>query len=370
MLNRLLDPPWPERIALIGGDVHFTYLDLAKLCKGPDRLAPLYPDCTSLTVDAIRHICEVIHNDSTHTLHTTGSTGDPKPILITRACRNAALKSIIQVLGYDGTQREVIGVPLDHSYGLGHLYCTLVTGGTVHISRGLQRPKRFIDALSRATGAPMPPAMLALLMGQYRDYFVPRCHLKYIVCNTAPLPEELARDVLDTFPDLDLWVYYGLTEASRSTFHNLRETRRFDSVGKASPGVDIKIDAGEVLIRGDHVSPSCELDNGWLRTGDLGTLDKEGFLMLNGRKDDVINCGGIKYSAKAIEDELRPHVVDVVVLSEPNDVLGANPVACVVFPPAPCVYPMTSHCRIMSVSKIPRSGTGKPLMSEIRRLVE
>ena len=314
----------------------------------------------------------ILHNDSFDTLHTTGSTGEPKPIVINRRCRNAALTSIIKVLGYDGTQHEVIGIPLDHSYGLGHLYCTLVTGGYVHVSDGLKRPKRFVDALSNATGAPMPPAMLALLMGQYRDVFVPACKLKYIVCNTAPLPEALARDVLDTFPDLDLWVYYGLTEASRSTFHNLRVTRRFDSVGQASPGVELKTVNGEVWIKGDHVSPSCELEDGWLRTGDIGTIDNKGFLTLDGRMDDIINVGGFKVSAKKIERDFAPFAPDVCVFGEPHPQLGQRPVIVVEdfvgwkFPETIKPY----NGRVVCVAKIPRSETGKPLMAEIRRLVD
>ena len=107
-----------------------------------------------------------------------------------------------------------------------------------------------------------------------------------------------------------MYTYYGLTEASRSTFHLYKkQDDKINSVGKPLPGVTIKIirnsnecaalEHGEICIQGNHVSQGYwktignnqKFENNWLHTGDIGYFDKDGYLFLVGRKDDLINIG-------------------------------------------------------------------------------
>jgi len=117
----------------------------------------------------------------------------------------------------------------------------------------------------------------------------------------------------------NLATYYGLTEASRSTFMIFQEdATRDNSVGKPAPEVNIRIEQnensrGEILVKGKNVISKYwnnemadeNLIDGWLRTGDIGFLDNENFLFLKGRKDDIINVGGEKVIPFEIEEVVK-----------------------------------------------------------------
>ena len=154
------------------------------------------------------------------------------------------------------------------------------------------------------------------------------------------------------FPNVNFYTYYGLTEASRSTFMLFNKNPdKLDSVGKPAPNVEIQIldenkkilnpyQVGEISIRGNHVienywnNPNADkqIENGWLRTDDLGYFDADGFLYLKGRKDDLINVGGDKFSPEEVEIIIREinGISDVAVVGMPNKIFGQIPVAFVV----------------------------------------
>lgn len=249
-------------------------------------------------------------------MFTTGTTGRPKGVMLTHANVLAALRNIVKFIGYTESDREVITLPLSHNFGLGHLYCNLMCGGAVYLENGLARVGRVLKAIEAfgATGFPTTPTGVAMLLDRYGEVFRERgSKLRFMVVNSAPLPPERAAQLQGLLPQLDILVYYGLTEASRSTFISLSKSgpSRYASVGPAMPGVDLRIDAtGEVRISGPTVSPGYwreeeltarSFDGGALRTGDLGRLDDQGFLYLTGRADDIINLGGYKVNPADVE---------------------------------------------------------------------
>jgi long-chain acyl-CoA synthetase len=137
-----------------------------------------------------------------------------------------------------------------------------------------------------------------------------------------------------------LATYYGLTEASRSTFIIFNENSKLDeSVGKAAPGVKIKIKkfdkklkVGEIVIQGKNVIKNYwknsiadkNLESGWLQTNDIGYLDNDENLFLVGRNDDVINIGGEKIIPNEIEEMIKqiPEIEDVVAFGISNEIFG------------------------------------------------
>jgi len=152
-----------------------------------------------------------------------------------------------------------------------------------------------------------------LVFSRITDQFGGR--LRFFVSGGAPLPRDLAR----FFHAAGILVLegYGLTESSAASFVNRPERYRFGTVGPAMPGVQIRLDPadGEILLkgrgvmRGYHGLPedtAAVLDaDGWLRTGDIGTVDAEGFLTITDRKKDLIKTSGGKYVApRAIEAQL------------------------------------------------------------------
>jgi long-chain acyl-CoA synthetase len=344
-------------------------------------------------------------------MYTTGSTGRPKAVVLTHATVSRALAHIVEYLGYSGDQREAIVLPLSHSFGLGHAYCTLHTGGFVWVHEGLRPPKRVFEALTEhhITALPASPAMLRLLMTTYRKAFLEHAAgLRQMVVNSEPLPPALAEDLLESFPKLDLVTYYGLTEASRSVFLRPRDepAERRSLAGKPARNVSIGIfgaendelaenEEGEVRIRGPHLAAgywkrpeeqAAAFRLGWLCTGDLGRVDHDGYLTITGRIKDQINVGGLKVAAGEVERVLRRHplVADAAVTAvlDPQRRRGEAVGALVVTRRGGVTEDdLVRHCAdelephmlptiVQFVTAIPRAETGKILKGEVRRMLE
>lgn len=343
-------------------------------------------------------------------MYTTGSTGDPKAVVLSHRSIGNALAHIIEFLGCSEADREAIVLPLSHSFGLGHAYCTLSCGGFLWVNDGLRPLKAFLDALPKLAINAMPttPSMLRLLLGPYRTPFLrSAAGLRRLVINSERLPPEQAIELLDAMPQSDAIVYYGLTEASRSTFLRLRQepSDRYRSVGKPAPRVEIEISdpqgafvsrgvEGEVCIRGPHLAlgywqrpeeQAATFRNGWLHSGDLGVIDDDGYLTITGRLKDQINVGGLKVSAAEIEGVLRRHpgVADVAVTGVPApDNLRREMIAIAVVArhadfaaddvAAFCAQNLDATAqphRIAMVKAIPRAESGKVLKGDVQRLV-
>jgi len=266
-------------------------------------------------------------------MFTTGTTGQPKGVMLTHANVLTALRNIVEFIGYTEHDREVITLPLSHNFGLGHVYCNLMCGGAVYLEPGLTRIGRVLKAIKEfgATGFPTTPLGVAMLLDRYGDAFREHARgLRFMVVNSAPLPPERAAQLQAALPDLNILVYYGLTEASRSTFISLTNEgpKRYSSVGRAMPGVGLRLsEAGEILLGGSTVTPgywrdvkmtNSVLQGGLLHTGDLGRIDEQGFVFIEGRADDIINLGGYKINPLTVERavETFPGVRECAVAGE------------------------------------------------------
>ncbi len=128
----------------------------------------------------------------------------------------------------------------------------------------------------------------------------------------------IAREILEFFYAAGVPVLegYGMTETSTVATYSTVENHRFGTVGRAIPGCEVKIaDDGEVLIRGPHIFEGYYKDaeksfgaiaDGWLHTGDLGSLDEDGFLSITGRKKDIIiTAGGKNITPANLENDLK-----------------------------------------------------------------
>jgi acyl-CoA synthetase (AMP-forming)/AMP-acid ligase II len=394
----------PERIAHIARDAEATLLASARPIAGIDAV-PLVELASSAEPVSV-----AVAPDATCCLmYTTGSTGMPKGVVLTHRSLDAAIRHIVAYLGYDGSEREAVVLPLSHSFGIGHVYCTLGTGGFVWLGNGLARLRDVLAALKNheITAMPTTPSMLRLLLGLYRAAFLPvAAKFRQMVVDSEPLPPLMAEDLLAALPNVDLVVYYGLTEASRSTFNRLRTVPkgRLHMAGKAAPSVSIEIVApdgsslpvgqeGEVKISGPHLAvgywrqpeeQTKVFRDGGVMTGDLGFLDAEGFLSLTGRLKDQINVGGLKVSPAEVEAVLRDHpaIADVAVAGVP-DPLGQTGEAVAVAVVgkgeiserdievrcAERLEPVMQPKVIRMVRAIPRSETGKVLRGELRALL-
>jgi long-chain acyl-CoA synthetase len=343
-------------------------------------------------------------------MYTTGSTGQPKGVMISHGGLGAALAHIIEYVGVAEDDRELLVLPLSHSFGLGQLYCTLAVGGFVWVNEGLRPLKTVLDAFRHhhITAFSTTPSMLRLLLGIYRKPFLDNArHLRRMVVNSEALPPDQAAEVMAALPEVDLVVYYGLTEASRSTFlrPRLEPPELHRTVGRSAPRVEVQIcdanghatedgDEGEVRIRGPHLAAgywnrpaeqAAAFRDGWLHTGDLGVVDADGYLTITGRLKDQINVGGLKVSAAEVEKVIRQHpmVVDVAVtgMRDPDGLRGEAVAAAIVSRTGLELREISDFCaerleaaarpqRLILIDQIPRAETGKVLKGELHRLFE
>jgi long-chain acyl-CoA synthetase len=152
--------------------------------------------------------------------------------------------------------------------------------------------------------------------------------LRYIEIGSSAMPMEQKRLLMNALPKTRVCMHYGLTEASRSAFLSFHDdTEKLESVGRPSAGVEMRIVdehgvevrdgiEGQIEVRGGHLMSSYWHDagltrdsmrDGWLRTGDLGWRDPEGYYYLKARSSEIINVGGRKVSPQEIEDVLTGH---------------------------------------------------------------
>ncbi|ROS62510.1 long-chain acyl-CoA synthetase [Frigoribacterium sp. PhB160] len=158
--------------------------------------------------------------------------------------------------------------------------------------------------------------------------------IRYAVSGSAPLGTRLGH----FFRSLDIRILegYGLTETTAPASVNLTSNFKIGTVGPALPGVSLRVDDdGEVLVKGvnvfdgywhDEAETAAVLQDGWFRTGDLGTLDAEGYLTITGRKKEIIvTAGGKNVAPAALEDPIRanPLVGQVVVVGDQKPFVAA-----------------------------------------------
>jgi long-chain acyl-CoA synthetase len=317
----------------------WLFVTLVEETKNSIRLRPLKSWKNEIAVARSKTfsgsgVCDVL-------MFTSGTSGTPKGVMLLYRNVLSVIKSVESFVGYTYADVELIVLPLSHSFGLGQLYTCLATGACACISVDLAFPAKVsAEALRlQATGISCTPAMLALLLKFCPDFVAEsRPHLRYCVVNSAAVSPQIVERVSSLNPTLRFFHYYGLTEASRTTFICFNDSPgKSGSVGRPMRHACVKIagddvselrqgETGQIAISGaaifcgywrDPAGSQCVMRDEWLYTGDLGYIDKDGFLFLVGRLGDVINVDGLTF---------HPAEVEAVMLQVPG-VRGAGVVA-------------------------------------------
>ena len=268
-------------------------------------------------------------------IHTSGSTGGPKGVMLSHANVDAACQSILGYLG-NGPDDIVLNVlPLSFGYGITQVVTMASVGGTLVLEKSFAFPRKILERLAeeKVTGFPLVPPMAALVTGMQdlTPGFLP--HLRYVTSAAAALPPALSQRLQQLLPATDIFVMYGQTECMRISYLPPEElAARPTSVGKAIPGTRLLVIdedgepagpgvIGELIVEGPHVmagywqndaatsralGPASSTAAGArrLRTGDLFRTDDEGFLYFISRKDDIIKTRGEKVSPQEVERAL------------------------------------------------------------------
>lgn len=264
-------------------------------------------------------------------IHTSGSTGQPKGVMLTHANVEAACEAIVTYVGNTADDVVLSVLPLSFGYGITQVVTMVMAGGTLVLEKSFAFPRKILERLVevKATGFPLVPPMAALITGMkdLEPGFLP--HLRTITSAAAAMPPALAERLQQLFPDTRLFLMYGQTECLRATYLPPEEvSRRPLSVGFAIPGTKAFVidedgrpappdTIGELVVEGPHVM-SGYWGNGLtslralspaaggrrLHTGDLFRADADGFLYFISRRDDIIKTRGEKVSPQEVERAL------------------------------------------------------------------
>ena len=259
-------------------------------------------------------------------LFTSGTTSLQKAVRLSQKTVLAATRNIVDYLKPDYDDIYYAQLPFYHSFGLGNIHITLATGGTVIISdAGTDLKKVLQDIVKyRATFWAATPYTLEIATRHFiKDLIRAGECLRKICTNTGPMSPAITKIIIEKLPKVQFFTYYGLTEASRSSFlHYNLYPDKVGSVGRPAPNVSIKVasspnrpllsgQVGEIHIKGPHLvdeywkNPLLTRErfrDGWFRTGDIGYFDEDGFLYIAGRKDDMVDIGGEKFPLCEIDE--------------------------------------------------------------------
>lgn len=315
--------------------------------------------------------------DAVHSvIFTSGTTAEPRPVELTNANHAASAAASAWNLGVAPDDHWLCVLPLFHVGGLSILLRSVIYGTTAVLHEGFD-PDRVASEIAggQITLASLVPTMLRRL----RDSGLTRAPaLRAILLGGGPIPA----DLLDWARDAGLPVAptYGMTETA-SQIATADPVQALKGITGARPlqGADIQIAAdGEILVRGAMVSAGALADDGWLHTGDLGTLE-DGSLHVTGRLKDVIVSGGENVTPAEVEEALlrHPAVVDAGVVGLPDPEWG-EAVTAFVLAWEVTEEDLIEHCRehlapfkvpkrVEFVDSLPRNAAGKLVRSEIGR---
>ena len=289
--------------------------------------------------------------DRAMALFTSGSTGRPKGILLSHANLACNARGVIERTGITPEDRLLHVMPHFHTNGINNqLIAPLIAGASIVIVEKF-RAEAVVDLVRRfaVTYATGVPTMFARILASTPGPHPPES-LRFLRCGSAPLTTALHQEIEEAF-GVPLSVSYGLSEATCTSTMNPPFDRRVGTVGLAlqdqtvgllEPGSDRATprgSEGEVCIAGGAVMRGY-IEDGvertfagtWLRTGDLGTLDSDGYLAITGRIKDIIVRGGENLSPGMIERALQSHpaVQACSVVGAADRDLGEVPIAFVV----------------------------------------
>jgi long-chain acyl-CoA synthetase len=340
-------------------------------------------------------------------IYSSGTTGTPKGIEQPHMMRWLHVKRLGPD-AYGPASRTLVATPLYSNTTLVCLFPTLASGGTAILMRKFDA-RQFLALAEkhRATHAMLVPVQYSRIMAapDFDKFDLSNFRLK--LCTSAPFSAALKRDILQRWPG-DLVEFYGMTEGGGSCILRAHQfPDKLHTVGRPHEGSDIRLiddkereilaagEAGEVVGRSDsmmtgyHNQPGKTREAEWfdaegrryIRTGDIGRFDADGFLTLLDRRKDMIISGGFNVYPSDLEAVLVQHgaVLEAGVVGVPSQAWGETPVAYVALKPGIAIDADSlrewANARLGKTQRLaalrvvdclPRSAIGKVLKRELR----
>jgi long-chain acyl-CoA synthetase len=326
-------------------------------------------------------------------LYTSGTTGQPKGAVLSHAALTAANESWAgPVMALSEADRVLAALPLAHSFGLnGALLAPLLAGAAVVLQERFS-PEETLGAIGRhrVTVFPGVATMFSRILESAALAAADLSSLRLAVSGAASCPWPLAREWRRR-TGVRIVRGYGMTELFRPVSYLAAEPADLpDSVGRAVPGVLLRLEAGELWIRTPAMmdgylrapeETAAVIEDGWFKTGDLAAISADGFVTIVGRKRELILRGGYSVVPAEVEAVLlgHPAVAEAAVVGIAHSELGEEVAAFVTLRPGASVGPeeLIAFCRgrlagykyprrITLMRELPRSTTGKILKARLR----
>jgi O-succinylbenzoic acid--CoA ligase len=294
--------------------------------------------------------------DTAVILYTSGTTGHPKGAMLTHLNLVHSVLHFRQAMGLGAQERSLLAVPISHVTGLVAILLPMLhLGGTVVMLREFKAPDFLaLAANEHITHTLVVPAIYNLLLRHpdFGNYDLSSWRVGGF--GGAPMPEPTITELAARLPNLTPVNAYGATETtSPTTCMPLGlQAANLDSVGQVLPCADVRVmddsgvevaagTAGELWIGGPMVVPGYwdnpeatkrEFIAGYWKSGDIGSIDAQGFVRVFDRKKDMINRGGYKVYSAEVESVLvaHPDVLEAALIGVPDPVLGEKTHAHVV----------------------------------------
>ncbi len=342
-------------------------------------------------------------------VYTSGTTGQPKGVMLSHGNIGADAWANIQVIEAVASDCFITISPLFHVFGQTNVLITaLAVGARVALVKKFS-PRRVLEVIQRhqVTFMAAVPTMYHMMLTHLKEHTYDLSSIRVCHSGAAAMPTDLIRQIETVF-GAPVQEGYGLSEASSIVCSNpLKGVKKPGTVGPPLPGVSIRVvnealndvptgEVGELLVKGEIVMQGyyqrpeltqaalVELKDAscWLRTKDLACLDEDGYVAIVDRKDDLINIGGVKVYPREIEDVLfsHPAIQSAVVIGEPSNLYHQEIRAFVVLEPDRTAAPdeIYRYCQgflaeykipktFVFVDEIPKGATGKILRKAFRQ---
>jgi cyclohexanecarboxylate-CoA ligase len=316
----------------VGGDVPGTINSSALVERGRDKPRPLPANA----------------GDPFLLLYTSGTTSSPKAVSVTFNHFLSNARMCAAEFGLQPDDRILCLAPYTHLYGLYALELGFAVGATACLL-DVFTPAGFVETLKRTKPTVLiaGPAHIAPCLQQKLFAGVDFSALRFAVLSGSTVPATLSAAFEELLPNGRVVQAWGMTELQFGACSRPADSRavRFETIGRATPGTELRVadSADHALPRGEigelHVR-GCSLfsgylrnpdanraafsADGWLRTGDLASMDEDGNVLLRGRTKELINRGGVKFNPIDMEIAIAGHtaVAQVAIAPIPDEVLG------------------------------------------------
>jgi long-chain acyl-CoA synthetase len=288
------------------------------------------------------------HSQEASIVYTSGTTASAKGVVLTQRNFCFIARAVADYLELTEEDRCALTLPLYHTYGKSVLLSAFAAGASVVVLDGFSRQQFFLTRLSeeKCTVLSVVPYHLHVLTksgGLSRYNF---SSLRAITSSANKLSPAVIDNLSETLPGTRIFSMYGLTEATTRVCYVPPELLHLKkgSCGRPLPRVEIRIATedgnpaptgaeGEILVRGPNIMKGYWGDadltkttivDGWLKTRDIGHLDEDGFLYIDGRRKDIIKCAGERINPLEIEDVLMEHpdVEEAAVVGQQDSLMG------------------------------------------------